>query len=211
MKGYIFDLDGTLLDSMSLWDTIGADYLESQGIAAPSDYLEKITPMSFPESAAYTIERFGLPLCPESLMREWNDMAAYAYESTIEMKPHAKEYLLALHERGVKLAVATVLPARLYKPALISHGIYDLFDTICGAEEVSCSKERPDVFLLCARQLGLKPWECVVFEDILQAVKSAKSVGMTVIGVYDKSSDSDWEQIKQLADSAILNFKAAPL
>jgi len=211
MKGYIFDLDGTLLDSMSLWDNIGQGFLKSLGITVPPDYTEKIFDMSFIESAVYTIERFCLPHSPESLIREWQDIAAFTYKNTIKMKPHAKEYLLGLRKRGVKLGVATCLSAQLYKPALAGNGVYDLFEAFCGAEEVSCSKSRPDVFLLCAEKLGLKPWECVVFEDVLAAVKSAKSVGMTVYGVYDKSSDSDWAQIKQLADGVILSFKDAPL
>ena len=211
MKGYIFDLDGTLLDSMSVWDNIGIDFLKARGITPPPDYMDAIFPMSFEQSAAYTIARFGLPDSPGSLMRAWNEMAAHAYGNTVQMKPGAKEYLFALRGRGVRLAVATSLSGALYRPALRRHGIDQLFDVICGAEEVPCSKSRPDIFLLCARQLGLRPSECVVFEDLLGAVESAKSIGMRVIGVYDQSSEKDWARIKQRADSVIYSFRDAPV
>jgi len=211
MKAYIFDLDGTLLDSMGVWLDIDVEFLTKRGFAVPDDYSDKILSLSFPEAAAYTIKRFELTDSVDSILREWNDMAAFAYGNTVQMKPNAKEYLLELRKHGVKLAVATSAIPELYVPALKKHGIYDLFDVICDASEVGCGKSRPDIFLLTAEKLGVLPCECVVFEDIIEAVKSAKSIGMTVYGVYDKSSKADWEQIKQVADGVILDFNNAPL
>jgi len=152
-----------------------------------------------------------LPESAESIMGEWNDMASFAYENTVQMKPYAKEYLSELKKRGAKLAVATSSVPELYESALRSHGIYDWFHVICDSRETGCGKSRPDIFHLTAKKLGVPPRECVVFEDILAAVKSAKSIGMTVYGVYDKSSADDWEQIKQTADSTIFDFRDAPL
>ena len=209
MKAYIFDLDGTLLDSTDIWKNIDVEFLKKRGIEIPRDYIDTVLSMSFPEAADYTIKRFALPDSAPGLMRKWNDMAVYAYGNTVRMKPNAKEYLLALRERGAKLAVATSLPAGLYGPALRNHGIYDWFDALCSTDEVGCGKTRPDVFLLAANKLGVPPCGCVVFEDILAAVKSAKSIGMTVYGVYDKASQSDWEQIKETADGVILDFRNA--
>jgi HAD superfamily hydrolase (TIGR01509 family) len=211
MKAYIFDLDGTLLDSMGVWKDIDTDFFKKRGIAEPANYIETILSMSLPEAAAYTIKRFALPDSVDSLLREWNDMAVYAYGNTIQMKPHAKDYITALHERGAKLAIATSLPAGLYEPALRNHGIYDLFHVHCSSDEVDFGKSRPDIFLHTAKKLDVPPRDCVVFEDILAAVKSAKSIGMTVYGVYDKSSEADWEQIKKIADGVILDFQNAPL
>jgi len=211
MKAYIFDLDGTLLDSMGVWLDIDVEFLEKRGLVVPDDYADRISSMSFPEASAYTIKRFQLPDSVDSLLREWNSMAAFAYGNTVQMKPYAKDYLLALRERGVKLAVATSAIPELYEPALCNHGIYGCFDAICDAGEVGCGKSRPDIFLLAAKKLDVSPRDCIVFEDILAAVKSAKSVGMTVYGVYDKASETDWEQIKQIADGTILSFKDALL
>ena len=138
-------------------------------------------------------------------------MAVYAYGNTVQMKPGAKEYLFKLHERDIKLAIATSSTPELYEPALRNNGIYDWFDAICNSKEAGCGKSRPDVFLLAAKKLGVRPQDCIVFEDILVAVKSAKSVGMTVYGIYEKSSEDDWEQIKQTADGVFLDFQNAPL
>ena len=207
MKAYIFDLDGTLLDSMGVWDDIDTAFLQKRGITVPPDYADAIAPMTFAETAAYTIERFGLSERPESLMREWRDMAIDIYSNSVELKPYAKELLLTLRERGVPLAVATSATEAVFRPALRRHGIHDLFDVICTSEEAGYGKTRPDVFLLTAKKLGVSPHDCIVFEDILAAIKSAKSVGMTVYGVYDEGSKHDWEEIKRTADGVIYDFR----
>jgi len=210
-KAYIFDLDGTLLDSMGVWKQVDNDFLAKRGIAIPSDYMAAISPMTFHEIAVYTIKRFALSDSVDSLMREWNDMAAYAYGNTVRMKPYAKEYLMALREHGAKLAVATTLSAELRGPALRNNGIDSFFDVICNTDEAGHGKSRPDVFLLAAKKLGVSSGDCLVFEDILAAIKSAKSVGMSVCAVYDKTSANDWEEIKAAADYAIVDFRNAPL
>jgi HAD superfamily hydrolase (TIGR01509 family) len=211
MKAYIFDLDGTLLDSMGLWDQIDIDFLAKRGIAVPPDYMNAISAMTFSEIAAYTIKRFTLSDSVDGLMSEWNDMAAYAYGNTIQMKPYAKEYLITLRERGAKLAVATSLSVELCDPVLRNNGIDNAFHAICNTDKTEHGKSRPDIFLLAAKELGVPPEDCLVFEDILAAVKSAKSAGMNVCAVYDKASANDWEEIKKTADYAIIDFHGAPL
>jgi beta-phosphoglucomutase-like phosphatase (HAD superfamily) len=196
---------------MDVWGKIDVDFLQKRGIAVPSDYMGAISSMSFTECAVYTIKRFNLPDSIESLMREWTDMAAYAYGHTVLMKPYTKEYLSTLRELGAKLGIATSLSAELYEPALRGQGIYDWFNIICNSDEVGCGKSRPDVFLLAAKKLGVSPGGCVVFEDILAAVKTAKDAGMKVCGVYDKAAANDWEQIKEIADYTITDWRNAPL
>ena len=210
MKAYIFDLDGTLLDSMGLWAQIDVEFLGKRGLAVPPDYIDTVCSKSFPEAAAYTISRFGLPDSAQEVLREWHDMAAKAYGSTIVMKPGARKYLLELTRSGVKIGIATSLTPGLYGPALRRHGIEGLFDAVCSSEEVGCGKTRPDIFYLAAKRLGVSPSECVMFEDILEAVISAKAAGMTVYGVYDKYSEKQWERIKEAADGVIYDFKEAP-
>ena len=210
-KAYIFDLDGTLLDSMGVWDQIDIDFLAKRGIKLPADYMNAISSMTFHEAAAYTIKRFALRDSVDGLKREWNDMAAYAYGHTVRMKPCAKEYLMALRERGAKLAIATSMFVELCAPALRNNGIDNVFHAVCYTDETGHGKSRPDVFLLAAKRIGVTPGDCLVFEDILAAIKSAKSAGMGVCAVYDKSSENDWEEIKKAADYAIVDFHAAPL
>lgn len=211
MKAYIFDMDGTLLDSLYVWKQIDIDFLKKRGFELPPDFAAKVSSMSYPEAAEYTICRFGLTCSVEELLREWHSMAVYAYGNTVQLKPHAREYLEKLKACGAKLAIATSLPAALYEPALRNHGIEDLFDAFCSTDEVSFGKTRPDVFLLAAEKLGVSPEDCIVFEDVVQAIQSAKSVGMTVYGVYDEASKDAWPDIKQIADGTLLDFGNAAL
>ena len=211
MKGCIFDLDGTLFDSMDIWSGIGLGSLKKRGITPPPDYAHKIFTMSFAQSADYTIRRFGLPCTPEDIMREWDEMVAPAYASEARLKPGAREYIMALRERGFRLGVATTLHERVYRPALEFHGLLSLFDVLCGADEVPLPKSDPEIFLLCSSRLGLEPNQCVVFEDLLAAVKSAKSIGMQVVGVRDNASLEGWEEIKNIADWAITGFEKEDL
>jgi len=211
IKAYVFDLDGTLLDSMDVWSKIDIEFLHKRGFAVPDDYAHMTTAMSFQQAAEYTIQRFNLSESAESLMRQWRDMAVFAYGNTIQMKPYAKEYLSSLKKCGAKLAIATSAAPDHYDAALRAHGIYEWFDVICSTEDVGCGKTSPDIYLLVADKLGVPPCDCLVFEDILPAVKSAKSIGMTVYAVYDKFSDRNWAEITELADGAIYSFEEAPL
>lgn len=211
MKAYIFDLDGTLLDSMGLREQIDIEFLTKRGFEVPTDYIDAISSRSFSEAAEYTIERFALSDSVDELVREWNDTAVYAYRNKVYLKSGAKEYLFALKAQGAKLGVATSLPAALYEPALRNNGIIDLFDIICSTDEVGHGKTKPDIFLFAAQKLSVAPSDCIMFEDIPQAVKSAKQAGMTVYGVYDNSSKEHWTLIKQIADGVIVDFKDAPL
>ena len=210
-KAAIFDLDGTLLDSMGVWDQVDIDFLAKRGIEVPADYMGKVAAMQFRQIAEYTIARFGLPDTPEALMQEWDDMARVAYSTVVEAKPHAVEYLSYLKRSGAKLAVATSLPPALREPAMKHVGIFDYFDQIVSVDDANdVGKDRPDVFLLAAGRLGVVPEQCTVFEDLLVAMRSAKSVGMRVWAIHDDSSDGDWPDICGLADGVLFAFSEAP-
>ena len=211
MKAYIFDLDGTLFESMDVWGKVDAAFLEKRGIPHTDEYAQAILAMHFDEAAEYTIKRFGLDENPEDIKQEWLNLAIHAYEHDVELKLHVKDYLFSLSAQGHKLAVATSLPEEIMVPALHKHGIYHIFHAICTAREVGCGKAKPDIFLLAAKKLGVAPEDCLLFDDILAAVKSAKSIGMKVCGVYDKSSQQDWDEICAAADYVIHSFEAAPI
>ena len=180
-KAAIFDLDGTLLDSMGVWDQVDIDFLGKRGIEVPPDYMIKVSSMQFRQIAEYTIARFGLKDTPEGLMQEWDDMVRVAYSTTVEAKPGALDYLRDLKSAGVKMGVATSLPPQLREPALRHVGMLDMFDDIVSVDDANdVGKDQPDVYLLAAERLGAKPADCTVFEDLLVGIKSAKSVGMKV-------------------------------
>jgi len=207
----IFDLDGTLLNSMDVWEKIDARFLSKRGLPVPPNYVTEICARSFEEAAQYTIELFGLSESVDAIIEEWNRMAAYEYKNNVGLTPNTLEYLTKLKEAHVKLAVATGLPEGLYKPCLLHNGIYEMFDALCSTDQVERGKEYPDIFLLAANALIITPQKCVVFEDVLPAVKSAKQAGMIVYGVYDKYSAHHQSEISTLADGYLLDFRTAPL
>lgn len=205
-KAAIFDLDGTLLDSMWVWKKIDIDFLAKRNLAVPDKYVEGICSMSFRETAEYTIDFFGLKEKAEDIMAEWNQMAIDAYSHHVPLKPNVKEYLYILKEQGIKLGTATALPKELYEPVLKNNKVYDLFDAFTSADEVSRGKESPDIYLLAAKKLKVRPCDCIVFEDILPGIKSIVSAGMQAYGVYDKYSEQDQEQIRKLSNGYIFDF-----
>ena len=210
-KGAIFDLDGTLLDSMGVWDQVDEDFLSKRGIPVPADYATTIAAMQFRQIAEYTIARFDLPDTPERIMAEWDEMGRHMYENVVEAKPGALDYLADLKASGARLAVATSLPPALREPAMRHVGIIDLFDATVSVDDVGdVGKDRPDVYLLAAERLGVDPRDCTVFEDLLVGMRSARSAGMRVWAMHDDSSAADWPAICDLADGVLFDFTAAP-
>lgn len=210
-KAAIFDLDGTLLDSMGVWEQIDIDFLGRRGYAVPPDYTAAVAPMQFREIAEYTIDRFHLDETPEQVMAEWDEMAHEAYATTVRAKPGAPEYLKDLKARGVRLGVATTLTRGLREPALKHTGMFDLFDDIISVDEAGgVGKSKPDIYLTEAARLGVEPANCTVFEDLLVAIRSAKAAGMRAWAMHDDSSDADWPAIREIADGVLFDFHDAP-
>ena len=210
-KAAIFDLDGTLLDSMGVWGRIDEEFLARRGIAVPDDYMTTVASMQFAQIADYTIRRFGLPDTPAQLMAEWDRMAHEAYATQVRAKPGAVDYLRWLRDSGARLAIATTLTASLRGPALRHLGLDGLFETVVTPADVGgVGKERPDVYMEAASRLAVAPDDCTVFEDLLAAVRSAKSAGMRVWAMLDDSSRADWSAIRALADGTLTDFDAAP-
>ena len=205
-KGAIFDLDGTLLDSMWVWRDIDIRFLDKRGYELTPDYIEAISAKAFKAAAEYTIERFKLEETAEDIIEEWHSMAYESYSTKVVLKPNAKEYLERLKAKGIKLAVATASAETLFKPALINNGIYDFFDTIVTADEVERGKGFPDIYLKASKNLNLLPEECIVYEDIFKGIQGAKAGNFYTVGVYDKHSEYEQDKIKKLADKYIKDF-----
>lgn len=206
IKGAIFDLDGTLIDSMGVWSQIDVDFLGKRGFKVPDDYIESIVAMDFNQAACYTIKRFELAETPESVVKEWYDMAIEAYSNTVKLKEGVYEYLELLQQKSIKMAIATASDLQLVIPVLKNNNVLGFFENITTAMEVERKKGFPDIYDLAAKKMGLKTYECIVFEDIYQGVKGAKSGGYRTIGVYDKHSINQQLMIKEISDRYILNF-----
>lgn len=206
IKAAIFDLDGTLIDSMWLWEKVDIDFLNKRGFKLPLDLKENIEHLSFIDTAKYFKERFNLPQSLEEIMNEWNTMAYEQYANTILLKPGAKEYLYSLKLKGIKIALATSNSIPLLEAVLKRSGIYNYFDVITTTNEVKRGKNFPDIYLLSAEKLGVKPNECIVFEDILPAVLGAKAAGMKVVAVHDLYSEYQRKEILDSADYFIYKY-----
>ncbi len=207
-KGAIFDLDGTLLDSMWIWDRIDQEFLAKRGIAeVPADYQETIATFGAEKTAVYTIERFGLDDSPEDLVQEWLDMAADYYANRLLLKDGAYEYLCRLSEKEIPMAVATSSDIALVQPALERTGVLPLLHTVITVKEAGRGKMFPDIYLQAAERLGCSPGECLVFEDVLEAAETAKKAGFPVVGVAEDRCPADSaELLKQRADYYIDSF-----
>ena len=159
------------------------------------------------DAANYAIKTLDLPDRPEELIAEWDGMAHDIYGNGVTLKDGAGEYLRRLKRSGVKLGVATALTAYLYEPVLRHNGIYELFDAFVSSYEVGRSKAFPDIYLLAAERIGVKPADCMVFEDIRTGVLGAKAGGFTTCGVYEPWSFDEQDGLSEAADYYIRSFK----
>lgn len=206
IKAAIFDLDGTLVDSMWVWEQIDIDFLSSKGIEMPKNLKEEINHLSFQQTAHYFKERFSLKESPEELMDIWHNMAYDHYCKDIKLKDGVFEYLSYLKSKNIKIGLATSNSIPLLTAALKSNNIMYFFDEISITNEVSTGKNNPDIYLLSAKKLGVSPEECIVFEDIIEAVNGAKKANMFVVAIYDKCAEHQKESLIAKADKYIMSF-----
>lgn len=207
IEGAIFDLDGTLIDSMKIWEKINYDFLNKRNLKVPQDLKDKIETLTFEEGANFFKKNFKLKESQEEILKEWHNMVFKEYSHNIKLKNNVRDFLIKLKNKGVKLAIATSNTPELTKLVLENNKILDLFDSITTISEVNRNKTFPDIYLLCAEKLKLPAEKCAVFEDILPAIKSAKTAQMKTIGIYDDSSKDDENKIKEIADYYIYDYK----
>lgn len=206
IKAAIFDLDGTLIDSMWVWGKIDEDYFKKRNMDLPSNLKSQIEHLSFDEVAAYFKSNFSISDTIEEIKKEWTDSAYVEYLNNVKLKPGVVEFLSLLKNLNIKIGLATSNSKSLLEAGLLANDIYHYFDSITLTDEVSRGKNFPDVYLLAAERLGVNPEECIVFEDILPAVKGAKAAGMKVVGVYDDFSKEQKEDIINHADKYIIEY-----
>lgn len=207
MLGAIFDIDGTILDSMTVWVDITDKFFKEHGIDISDEENLKYQEMSFEESLIAIHNEFLPDMSVEDMFAEFQRRAREAYSKTLPAKPYVCEYIKSLYEKGVKLAVATSGFPELVKPALKRLGIYHCFSVFSYSSEVGCSKSNPDIYLLCAKRLGLSPKDCTVFEDIITGIISAKGAGFSAIAIADPTNAHEKPRLIQYSDRYITGWE----
>lgn len=206
-KAVIFDLDGTLVDSLGIWGDIDIEYLGSYGLEVPNGLQHEIEGLSFTETAAYFKEHFPIKESLDEIKETWKQMAMEKYRYSVQLKAGVSKFLPYLKEKGILMAVASSNDRTLIEAVLESHGIRGFFSNIVTACEVNRGKPAPDVYLRAAQKLGVKPEECLVFEDIVAGIMAGKNAGMRVCAVEDGYSMFQKEEKRQTADYYITTYE----
>mgnify|MGYP006388174085 CR=1 FL=1 len=207
IQAVIFDIDGTLVDSMGVWYDIDVEYFKLLEIPMPPTIQKDIEGMSFTETAIYFKETFDIrEKTIEDIKFDWVCMARDKYLNEIKAKPGAKEFIKFLKEKGIKTGCATSNDRNLALAALQPHGWLDKMESVRTACEVNAGKPAPDIYLLVAEKLGAEPKDCLVFEDIIQGIYAGKAAGMKVCAVKDEFSVKQEPEKKAVADSFINSF-----
>ena len=207
-KKYIFDLDGTLIDSMTIaWKYILLKFLDERGIDYPSDIIKRVITLGFPGIAAYYKEHFSVTETPEEIVAYFQDGLQELYDNVIPAKPHVEETLRTLKKRGMKLNVLTASPHSFLDPCLKRLGLTELFDNLWTLEDFPTTKADPKIYLLAAERLGVIPEDCVMVDDSIGAIRPSKAAGLTTVGVYDDVSKDCEAEMRATADTYIYDFK----
>lgn len=203
----IFDFDGTLADSMWIWTSIDDDYLNKYKLKKPEHFHEAMEGMSYREAAQYFLRVFPqLPYTIDEIMQEWSEMANVKYFTQVFLKDGAREFLSHIKERGMKTGIATSNAREIVVDTLEVMGVSGYFDSIHSACEVAAGKPSPEIYLLVAKELGVAPERCLVFEDVPMGILAGKNAGMQVCAVEDEFSRSQLARKKELADYYIENY-----
>ncbi len=206
IKAVLFDLDGTLIDSMSVWKDIDIEFLGNYGIELPDDLQNSIEGMSFTETADYFKRRFQFKESVEEIKAIWNEMAYEHYTQYVKLKDGVLDFLSYLRSHKIKTGISTSNSIELVQGVLKAKEIEPYFDAVVTACQVNVGKPSPDIYLETARLLNVEPGNCLVFEDIPMGIMAGKNANMKVCTIYDDFSKNQDIKKRSLADYYINTF-----
>jgi HAD superfamily hydrolase (TIGR01509 family) len=206
IKTYLFDFDGTLVDSMPTFIDAMLGILDEYKIPYTPDIVRVITPLGYRGTAEY-FKSLGVPLSVEEMLANMHAFARRAYADSIPAKPYVREALTRLRAEGYRLFVLTASPHEMLDICLCRLGLFDLFERVWSCEDFGTTKADPEIYKMAAAEIGVPPCEVAFFDDNLGALQTAKRAGMRTVGVHDVTSDGDAERIRALADGYVMSFK----
>lgn len=204
IEAVIFDLDGTLIDSIPVWQDIDKRYLEERGLTLTEEVLDAAHNMDFKGFAKFLKNYYSMQESPEKIIEDIISLVKEDYTNKVDLKLGVREYLDYLHQKGVKMAVATACVEELADIVLQKYDLYKYFDNVSYIKEVNSSKEEGDIYLLAAKKMGIRPERCLVYEDILMACQGAKKASCVVVPVFDISGKKDHQAMVELCGNDLV-------
>lgn len=206
-KCAIFDVDGTLIDSMPMWGRITFEFAEEHGLVAPKGLDKVMNSMSLSQCAEYYVNNIGVPGSVDEVASQIVDMARERYRTVVDEKPGAVKFVKYLHDNGIRICLATASEISAIIPALQRLGIMEYIDFHLSCVDIGISKETPEIYCSCAEHFGFAVDECAVFEDALYAAQTAQKAGFFLVGIEDGvHSDADRNQLESISDIYIRDY-----
>lgn len=206
MRYAIFDLDGTILDSMPIWVNLGETVLKSMGIIPDEELNKRFKTMTLRQSSDYLTKHFPLNVTADELLQIFTDNVRIGYEQDAPLKPGVMDFLKLLKSKNIPMCVATASERHLTEAALKRTGALPYFEFVLTCSDIGKTKETPDVYLEAMHRMGGNTKNTVVFEDAYFSVLSAKNGGFGVIAVYDNETKKDRDTIQEICDAYIESF-----
>lgn len=203
----IFDLDGTLADSATIWEDFVSETLRRYNVPLPEGLHDGMKTQMAPQVPRYLIDTVGLPVCEAELLDAMGEYLREGYRNVAQLKPGAQAYLRQLKRQGVPMCIATASGLEYFAPVLEKNNILELFDFVACCSDIGRNKNTPDVYLYCAQRYGLTPGQCAVFEDSRNAVRTASRAGFYTVCVADPCSLHLREEILGMCDLYIQSFE----
>ena len=204
---YLFDMDGTLIDSNDVWKDVDREFLARRGLPYTKAYYEGVAHTIFPLAAKFTKEFCNLPDSEEDIMAEWMDMAGDLYGTSVPVKPGVRAYLDKLRAAGERLIVVTSAVPVHCRTALTHLGLMPYFERIIFAHDLQLEKKDPQLWRLTAEMMGVAPEDCTLYDDSVEACRGAKAAGMHAVGVYDPYFAGTEPEMQAVCDRYIRSFE----
>ena len=206
IRGAIFDVDGTLLDSMHVWDTVASDYVRANNMVPADDLDGRIRECCLRDVALIMRDEYGMAKPVEQIEREISKVVEYKYYNTVPLKPGVAALLSGLKERGVKMCLASASSYDHIEEALKRCGVMDCFSRIFSCVSVGHSKREPEIYSMALEHLGTKPGETLMVDDALYVAKMAGSLGLRCVGVYEETMADHQEALKLATECYISDY-----